>query len=141
MRPSDSGIARMAQEARQRRILRMSPLKAGPAGLKWLFLARRSTMRPLSTCWILGCVAVADGRLTVDYSRTDYVFVTEHRWRETLTDTVTLRDMHQACGELTDLAIDVGREILQEALGPDYDVADLVKWFQSEGRNWFRESA
>lgn len=83
---------------------------------------------------------IADGKLAVEHLRTDYVFVVEHRWRETLTDVVTLRDMHRAADELSLAAIDIGREVLQEALGPEYDLADLVRWFQTEGRTWLRES-
>ncbi len=41
-------------------------------------------------------IGLPDGKLTVEYKQTDYGFVTEYDWRETLTDIVTLDDMRRA---------------------------------------------
>ena len=40
-----------------------------------------------------GAVPLPEGTLRRKYTRRDYVFVTEHEWVETLTDSVTLDDM------------------------------------------------
>lgn len=80
-----------------------------------------------------------EARLKRHVSRSDYAFVTEHVWQEVLTDTVTLEDMHKACRELADNLIPVAEEVLQEALGPEYDVSALAEWFRGEGFEWFSE--
>ncbi len=82
---------------------------------------------------------IADGTLEREYERTDYVLVTEHRWRETLTDVVTLDDMHQARHELAELMIPLAEEFLQQAYGDDHDIQPLVDWMHQEGRPLFHE--
>jgi hypothetical protein len=72
-------------------------------------------------------------------TRNDFAFVTEHIWYEVLTDVVTLEDMHKARKELADFLIPSGRDVLQEALGEEYDVSALVKLFRGEGFEWFCE--
>jgi hypothetical protein len=84
-------------------------------------------------------VQLPDGKLARDYVKTDYGFVVEHRWRETLNDIVTLEDMKKAREELADLLIKVGHDVFTETLGQDYDDTDLVKWCQTEGKEWVRE--
>jgi hypothetical protein len=80
-----------------------------------------------------------DGKLVRKYETKDYGFVTEHHWRETLNDIVTIDDMHQARDELTRLLIDTGDEILRETFGKEYDFTDLTHWFDNEGRTWVAE--
>ncbi|MBI5761679.1 MAG: hypothetical protein HZA46_24480 [Planctomycetales bacterium] len=80
-----------------------------------------------------------DGKLVRKYETKDYGFVTEHLWRETLTDIVTIDDMHQARDELTRLLIDTGDDILRETFGNEYDFTDLAHWFDTEGRTWVAE--
>ncbi len=82
---------------------------------------------------------IEDGRLKREYERTDYVLVTEHRWRETLTDVVTLDDMHQARQELAELVIPLAEKFLQQAYGDDHDIQPLVDWMHQEGRPLFYE--
>lgn len=82
-----------------------------------------------------------DGTLAREYKLIDYGFVIEHRWRETLTEIVSLDDMHQARDELIRLLIDTGYDILHEALGDEYDFRDLARWFDTAGRSWFSEIA
>ena len=77
---------------------------------------------------------IADGTLERDYERTDYVLLTEHRWQETLTDVVTLDDMHQAREELAEIAIPLAEKTLQLALGEQYDTQPLVDWMRQEVR-------
>lgn len=80
-----------------------------------------------------------DGKLIRDYKTIDHGFVTEHVWRETLTDIVTIDDLHQARDELTRLLIDTGDDILQATFGDEYDFSDLARWFDTEGRTWVAE--
>jgi hypothetical protein len=82
---------------------------------------------------------VPSGKLVRRYQRNDYVFVVEHRWREALTDVVTLADLRQAREELADLLLQVGEDSFQEAVGPNYDSRELFKWLRSEGKAMFAE--
>jgi hypothetical protein len=80
-----------------------------------------------------------DGRLAVEYAQTDYGFVTEYDWRETLTDIVTLDDMRRARRQFLDIVVPLVRKCLEEGLGPQYDVENLVAWFDTTGREFFIE--
>jgi len=82
---------------------------------------------------------IADGTLERQYEHNDYVLVTEHRWRETLTDVVTLDDMHLARHELAELVIPLAEKFLQQAYGEDHDIQPLVDWMHQEGRPLFDE--
>jgi hypothetical protein len=78
-------------------------------------------------------------RLVRDWTVTDCVFVTEYRWRETLTDIVTWDGMHQARKELLDLVIVLWHDGFVDSVGRDYDDADFVHWLETEGRTWAGE--
>jgi hypothetical protein len=80
-----------------------------------------------------------DGRLERDLTRMDLGLVEDYDWRETLTDCVTLEDMHKARAELADLLIDYGRDVFTEVAGKEYDLTDLVNWAKADGRDWFYE--
>ena len=80
-----------------------------------------------------------DGKLVVDYEHNDYVFVVEYRWRETLTDIVTLDDMHRSRRQFLDVVIPLVRKCLETGLGPDYEVGGVVDWFDTTGTDWFME--
>lgn len=80
-----------------------------------------------------------DGKLKRQYERRDYVFVVEHRWRETLTDGVTFEDMRKARKELADLAIDLFADAFRQGIGPEYDPSNLLQWMRTEGENWLAE--
>ena len=80
-----------------------------------------------------------DGRLVVDYQRDDYTLVEEYRWRETLTDIVSLDDMHRSRRQFLDVVIPLVHRCLESALGPDYDVDGLTEWFNTTGRDFFVE--
>lgn len=69
----------------------------------------------------------------------DFIFVTEHRWEETLTDCVHLEDVPAARRELIDLVVPILVETLGQELGPDYDVAEVERWLRDEGAIWFDE--
>jgi len=73
------------------------------------------------------------------YAQTDYGFVVEHRWSETLTDIVDHDDMHQAVSELMELLISLGEEIFEEALGDEYDTSEFIAWLKTEGTPWMVE--
>jgi hypothetical protein len=82
---------------------------------------------------------IADGTLKQDYERNDYVLVTEHRWRETLTDVVTLDDMHEARQELVTLVLPLAEKFLRQAYGNDHDVRPLIDWLHQQGAPLFYE--
>jgi hypothetical protein len=79
------------------------------------------------------------GKLARRYERVDYVFVVEHRWAETLTDTVTYPGLRQGREELADFAIRLAEDIFQEALGKDYDATALFKWLRTDGKAWLAD--
>jgi hypothetical protein len=80
-----------------------------------------------------------DSKLARASVRTDYVFAVEHRWRETLTDVVTLPGMRRAREELADLLINVLSDAFDEALGNEYDAAALFQLLRGESKTWFAE--
>lgn len=80
-----------------------------------------------------------EGKLERNYVRTDYVFVVEHRWRETLTDIVKFNDMQKARHELADLLTNAGEHVFKEWIGKDYDSTELFKWLRTEGEAWLAE--
>lgn len=69
----------------------------------------------------------------------DFVFVTEHRWEETLTDCVQLEDVPAARRELIDLVVPIIVETLSQELGSNYDVSEVERWLRDEGATWFDE--
>lgn len=71
--------------------------------------------------------------------RDDFVFVTEHRWEETLTDCVQLNDVPAARRMLVDLAVLVIVEPLRAELGTDYDLSAVEPWLRGEAAQWFDE--
>jgi hypothetical protein len=79
------------------------------------------------------------GKLARRYERVDFVFVAEHRWAETLTDTVTYPGLRQGREELANLGIAISEDIFQEALGSEYDAAALFKWLRTDGKAWLAE--
>lgn len=81
-----------------------------------------------------------DGTLRREYDRRDYGFLVEYRWRETLTDLVILDDLRRARRELADLLIPLAGATLQEYLGEQYRVTELVEWLKTEGVNWFEDA-
>lgn len=78
-------------------------------------------------------------RLVRAHSRTDYGFVVEHKWSETLTDIVTHDDMHTAVRELADLLISLGAATFEEAYADRYDSSEFVAWARREGIDWVIE--
>lgn len=80
-----------------------------------------------------------DGKLVVEYQRDDYGLVVEHRWKETLTDVVTIDDMHVARRQMADLMIPLAQKILAESLGDEYDTTQLVEWLNRTATPWFFE--
>lgn len=68
-----------------------------------------------------------------EHRRSDYVFVIEHEWSETLTDVVTLHDMHAAAAEAAELFISIAEDTLAEGLGPEYNAQPLIEWMRTEG--------
>lgn len=74
-----------------------------------------------------------------DYTRNDWGLVTEHLWRETLTDIVSFPDARLARRELATLLIDLEADTLTELLGPEYDTSPLIDRLRTEGLEWFEE--
>ena len=82
-----------------------------------------------------------DGKLAIDYRREDYVFVVEHRWKETLTDVVTLDGMHKGRQQFLELVIPLARKCLEAGLGPAYDVDGVSDWLRDTGSPWFIDAS
>ncbi len=74
-----------------------------------------------------------DGTLNLDYQREDLVLFVEHRWRETLTDIVSLDDMRRARRELADVLIPTFEKIVGQGLGSEYDISALSAWLRKSG--------
>jgi hypothetical protein len=83
--------------------------------------------------------AVPDSELVRRCNWTDYIFVREYRWQETISDIVHFEDMRKARGQLADLLIDFARDSLTEAFGHDYDTAGFISWLRTEGKTWVAE--
>lgn len=82
---------------------------------------------------------LSPARLDRQYTKSDFVFVTEHRWGESLTDTVTIASLRQGREELLVLGLDLGEAVFQEVLGKEYDASELLKWLRSDGKAWVTE--
>lgn len=86
-----------------------------------------------------GPPGLPDGKLVVEYQREDFGLVVEHKWKETLTDIVTIDDMHLARRQMADMLVPLAQKILDEALGDQYDTTRLVDWLNQTGTPWFFE--
>lgn len=84
-------------------------------------------------------VKVPSAKLVREYARTDYGFLIEHRWKETLTDSVTRDDMRKARAELAELVIRLGEDVFKEIHGDEYDISAFVAWCRGTGNDWFNE--
>ena len=70
------------------------------------------------------------------YERKDYGFVVEHRWKEKITNIVTLPGFLKARDELLDLCLPVYIEAIEKIFGKDYDVSRLVNHLRVNGRRF-----
>ena len=70
------------------------------------------------------------------YERTDFGFVVEHRWREKITNIVTLPGYIKARDELLDLWLPVYTDAIEAIFGKDYDVSRLVDRIRVDGRRF-----
>ncbi len=86
-----------------------------------------------------GPPGLPDSILKQKSERDDFVFVTEHRWEETLTDCVQLEDVPAARRMLVDLAVLAIVEPLRAELGTDYDISAVEPWLRDEAALWFDE--
>lgn len=73
--------------------------------------------------------------------RDDFVFVTEHRWEETLTDCVQLEDIPAARRALVDLVVPTIVEPLRLELEAEYDISAVEPWLRDEAALWFDEAS
>ncbi len=71
--------------------------------------------------------------------RDDLIFLTEHRWEESINDIVKLEDIPAARRELVDLLVPVAVETLKEVLEPDHDVTAAETLLRDEGARWLEE--
>lgn len=81
------------------------------------------------------------GRLIRDYQRNDYGFLVEHRWKETLTDCVTLEDMRKARAELTEVLVGLAENVFNQLHGQEYDASGLAHWLRTDGTAWLNEAS
>jgi hypothetical protein len=79
-------------------------------------------------------------KLKRDYRKNDCVFVTEHRWHETLTDSISLASLFKGRDEIFTLGVSFAEDVFNELEGKDYDASELVGWLRSEGKSWFVEA-
>jgi hypothetical protein len=124
-------------------LIRNVPLKKrGEEGPYFAAWGRFKSPQDLPAHFILRAAQGAESpesRLIRECRWTDYAFVREYRWRETLTDVVKFEDMQQARGQLADLLIDLYQDCMNKEFPRDYDATDLVKWLREEGKAWLAE--
>jgi hypothetical protein len=79
-------------------------------------------------------------KLKRDYRKNDCVFVTEHLWHETLTDSISLASFFKGRDEIFMLGLRFAEDVFNELEGKEYDASELVQWLKSDGKNWFVEA-
>ena len=79
---------------------------------------------------------INDGQLKNEVSRNDFLFVIEHHWLETLTDSIALPDVPVAAAEIAEFSGEVLARLLERELGAEYDVDPVREWARKEGRQW-----
>jgi hypothetical protein len=79
--------------------------------------------------------------LTRHYDRFDYGLVVEHRWREKLTNIVTLTGFLKSRDEFLDLAMPLAEKAIVQVYGGKYDVKNLVLEVRSRGRRFLEHAA
>jgi hypothetical protein len=87
------------------------------------------------------CPEVGASELTRSYDRADYGLVVEHRWREKLTNIVTLTGFLKARDEFLDLAMPLAERAVEHVYGGQYDVKNLVLEIRSQGRRFLEQAA
>ncbi len=80
------------------------------------------------------CPEVGTSELVRTYERTDYGFVVEHRWREKITNSVTLAGFLSGRDELFDLVIPIFIDALEKGYGQDFDLGALSSFLRKDGR-------
>jgi hypothetical protein len=84
---------------------------------------------------------IGASELTRSYDRADYGLVVEHRWREKLTNIVTLSGFLKARDEFLDLAMPLAEKAIEQVYGGKYDVKRLVLEVRSQGRQFLEQAA
>jgi hypothetical protein len=74
------------------------------------------------------------------YRRTDYAFVVEHRWSETITDIVTLPGFVEARDKLLDILVPMALRFIEEEFGPGYDLSGLSAYIRRDVRRAMEEA-
>jgi hypothetical protein len=87
------------------------------------------------------CPEAGASELTRSYDRADYGFVIEHRWREKLTNIVTLSGFLKARDEFIDLGIPLAEKGIEQIYGGKYDVKNLVLEVRSKGKRFLEEAS
>ncbi len=90
---------------------------------------------------IESCPEVGASELSRSYDRADYGLVVEHRWREKLTNIVTLSGFLKARDEFLDLAMPLAEKAIEQVYGTRYDVKNLVVEVRSQGRRFLEQVA
>jgi hypothetical protein len=90
---------------------------------------------------IESCPEVGASELTRSYDRADYGLVVDHRWREKLTNVVTLTGFLKARDEFLDLAMPLAERAIEQVYGIRYDVKKLVLEVRSQGRRFLEQFA
>ncbi len=124
---------------------RVSDAKASEDGIKY-FIARGSFASPsqIPAHYRYTDPEVPDAgasELERTYERKDYAFVVEHRWKERITNIVTLRGFIRGRDELLDVYLPVYTDAIEKIFSKDYDVARLVAWLRSDGRRFLENAS
>jgi hypothetical protein len=85
--------------------------------------------------------AAGASELRRTYARSDYGFVVEHRWSETVTDIVTLPGYLEARDKLLDILLPMALRFIEEEFGPGYDLSGLSTFVRRDVRRALEEAS
>jgi hypothetical protein len=75
------------------------------------------------------------------YETMDYGFVVEHRWREKITNIVTLAGFLKARDELLDTFLPPYTEAVEKVFGNEYDVSRAVAFLRTDVRRFLEQAS
>src|SRR5262245_5388825 len=75
---------------------------------------------------------------TVTHRREDFVLFERHRWSERFREPVDRDAMEDSLAESIGVAISLAKQILRDALEPDFDLAEVERWLDEEGTRTLR---
>jgi hypothetical protein len=123
-----------------------SPRAGRPVGTEEYFIARGSFRSPreIPPHYRLAndeVPQVGASELERSYERIDWVFVAEHRWRERITDIVTLPGFLETRDKLLDILLPLALRFIGEEFGPKYDLSGLSAFIRTDIRQALEEAS